>query len=307
MENLDIILTEEDAQTVLAESEEIDYDDALLTDSMKMYLREINQIPLLTLEQEKELGLAILDGDQKAKDKLVEHNLRLVVSIAKRYQGCGLSIMDLIQEGSFGLINAAGKFNVNKGYRFSTYATWWIRQAISNALTSQSRSIRVPAHITNQMAKIKKATVQLQQSLQREPTDEEIAAAVGLTTKKVIETRETFNHIGSLDVPMGEDSDSTVGDYVPDTTPDNPLASMFEEADAAILETLFSTLAKHEVKVLKLRFGIDHDHAHTLEETGSAMSLSKERVRQIEIKALRKLRHPMRLALIQELKEEILG
>ena len=190
MENLDIILTEEDAQTVLAESEEINYDDALLTDSMKMYLKEINQIPLLTFEQEKELGLAILEGDKKAQDKLVEHNLRLVVSIAKRYQGCGLSIMDLIQEGSFGLINAASKCNVNKGYRFSTYATWWIRQAISNALTSQSRSIRVPAHITNQMAKIKKATVQLQQSLQREPTDEEIAAAVGLTAQKVIETRE---------------------------------------------------------------------------------------------------------------------
>jgi RNA polymerase primary sigma factor len=307
MENLDIILTEEDAQTVLAESEEINYDDALLTDSMKMYLKEINQIPLLTFEQEKELGLAILEGDKKAQDKLVEHNLRLVVSIAKRYQGCGLSIMDLIQEGSFGLINAASKFNVTKGYRFSTYATWWIRRAISNALTSQSRSIRVPAHITNQMAKIKKATVQLQQSLQREPTDEEIAAAVGLTAQKVIETRETFNHIGSLDVPMGEDSDSTIGDYVPDTTPDNPLASMFEEADAAVLETLFSTLAKHEVKVLKLRFGIGYDHAHTLEETGGIMSLSKERVRQIEIKALRKLRHPMRLALIQELKDEILG
>ena len=307
MENLDIILTEEDAQTVLAESEEIDYDDALLTDSMKLYLKEINQIPLLTFEQEKELGLAILEGDKSAKDKLVEHNLRLVVSIAKRYQGCGLSIMDLIQEGSFGLMNAASKFNVHKGYRFSTYATWWIRQAISNALTSQSRSIRVPAHITNQMAKIKKATAQLQQTLQREPTDEEIAAAVGLTAKKVAETRETFNHIGSLDVPMSEDSDSNVGDYIPDTTPDNPLASMFEEADAAILETLFSTLAKHEVKVLKLRFGIGYDHAHTLEETGSAVCLSKERVRQIEIKALRKLRHPMRLALIQELKEEILG
>ena len=137
MENLNIILTEEDAQTVLAESEEINYDDALLTDSMKMYLKEINQIPLLTFEQEKELGLAILEGDKKAQDKLVEHNLRLVVSIAKRYQGCGLNIMDLIQEGSFGLINAASKFNVNKGYRFSTYATWWIRQAISNALTSQ--------------------------------------------------------------------------------------------------------------------------------------------------------------------------
>ena len=273
---------------------------------MKLYLKEINTIPLLTFEEERDLGQRILLGDTEAKNKLVEHNLRLVVSIAKRYQGCGLTMMDLIQEGSFGLINAAERFDVKKGYRFSTYATWWIRQAISNALTSQSRSIRIPAHITNLMAKIKKETVRLQQTLQREPTDDEIAAALGLTAQKVVETRETFNQIGSLDMPMGEDSDSTVGDYVPDRGNDNPLAKMIEEADSAVLETLFSTIGKHEAQVLKLRFGIGYDHAHTLEETGAAVKLSKERVRQIELKALRKLRHPMRMELIKELREELM-
>ena len=307
MEDMKIILTEEEAHNALSDTEEIDYDDALLTDSMKMYLKEINQIPLLTAAEEREIGRLILEGDKNAKNKLVEHNLRLVVSIAKRYQGCGLSIMDLIQEGSLGLMQAASKFDIRKGYRFSTYATWWIRQAISNALTSQSRSIRVPAHITNQMAKIKKATIELQQSLQREPTDAEIAAATDMTIQKIVETRETFNHIGSLDMPMSDDGESTVGDYVPDNSPDDPLAAMVKETDAKTLETLFSTLGKHEVKVLKLRFGIGCDHAHTLEETGSVVKLSKERVRQIELKALRKLRHPMRLELVKEMHEEILA
>jgi RNA polymerase primary sigma factor len=297
------VLTEKEAHELYGKEEYDSDSDILITDSVKLYLQDINRIPLLTVVQERALGERVLLGDKDAERELVEHNLKLVVSIAKKYVGCGISFLDLIQEGSLGLMNAAERYDVTKGFRFSTYATWWIRQAISNALMSQSRQIRIPAHINNMMRKIKQASASLYQELQREPTSVEIAALLELPVDKVEITMEMSKTVTSLDAPLNDDGDGCVGDYVPYNDDYDPLAIMMEEFNTKILNKVFSTLGTQEAQVLKMRFGIGYDKQHTLEDVGAYYGVSKERIRQIEIKALRKLRHPMRVALLDELKE----
>lgn len=307
LEEIIDVMSEEEAVEIFVEdeSEHVGYSDAMITDSVRMYLQEINKIPLLSPEAERALGERILNGDTEAKNKLVEHNLKLVVSIAKKYCGCGLSFLDLIQEGNSGLINAAARFDVSRGFRFSTYATWWIRQAISNALTSQSRSIRIPAHVNNLIRKIKQETAKQVQKLNREPTIDELAAALGVESDKIATAIEMSKSIGSLDAPLADDADSCVGDCVAEQETVNPLQDLIDESNAQMLERIFNTLNSQEAKVLKMRFGIGYAEPQTLEATGAYFGVSKERIRQIEIKALRKLRHPLRLALINEYKQNI--
>ena len=271
-----------------------------------MYLNEINKIPLLTVEEEHALGLKILEGDKDAINKMVEHNLKLVISIAKKYTGCGLPFLDVIQEGNTGLMSAAEKFDVTKGFRFSTYATWWIRQAISNALTSQTRNIRVPAHVHILARQAKRAMGTLMQTLGREPTLQEVAEELKTSIEQVKTALDMSKGTASLDAPFSEDEDSSIADYVADTSNENPLNNLIQEFNSSLLETIFKTLNSQEVTVLRKRFGLETGEAQTLEEVGEALQLSKERVRQVELKALRKLRHPLRMAVLEELKDDIL-
>ncbi len=308
MTELTCVLTENEAHEIYGKEEEEDttevyYSDVVITDSVKLYLQEINRIPLLTADQERELGEKILQGDAEAKNKLVEHNLKLVVSIAKKYCGCGLTFLDLIQEGSLGLMNAAERFDITKGFRFSTYATWWIRQAISNALMSQSRQIRIPAHVNNLMRKIKQTSAAMYQELQREPTPAELAEKLSIEEEKISTAIEMSKTLTSLDAPLNDDGEGCVGDYVPYEDDYNPLNHLMEEYSDKLLERIFNTLGHQEGNVLKMRFGIGYGKQHTLEEVGEHYNVSKERIRQIEIKALRKLRHPLRMALLKEFAE----
>lgn len=262
-------------------------------DPVRMYLKEIGRIPLLDNDREKELALRMLDGDENAKTALVEANLRLVVSIAKRYAGRGMPFLDLIQEGNLGLMKAAEKFDHTKGYKFSTYATWWIRQSITRAIADQARTIRIPVHMVETIHRISRFSRQTQQTLGREPTVEEIADHVGMSVEKVGEIMRIAQDPLSTDTPVGEEEDSRLADFIPDDSP-----TPAEETSGSILreelDKQLHTLSPREESVIKLRFGLYDGRARTLEEVGKEFDITRERIRQIEAKALRKLRHPSR-------------
>ena len=280
---------ETDAQETVATNEATAMDDPV-----KVYLKEIGRVPLLTPEEEIDLAMRISEDDQKAKQRLAEANLRLVVSIAKKYVGRGMQFLDRIQEGNLGLIKAVDKFDYTKGFKFSTYATWWIRQAITRAIADQARTIRIPVHMVETINKVKKANSQLLHENGREPTPDEIAEYLDMSTDKVREILRVAQEPVSLETPIGEEEDSHLGDFIPD---DEALAP----ADAASISLLkeqlsevLKTLTPREEKVLRLRFGLDDGNPKTLEEVGKEFNVTRERIRQIEAKALRKLRHPSR-------------
>lgn len=265
-----------------------------IDDPVRMYLKEIGKVPLLTVEEEVELAMRMDQGDPEAKKRLAEANLRLVVSIAKRYVGRGMLFLDLIQEGNLGLIKAVEKFDYKKGYKFSTYATWWIRQAITRAIADQARTIRIPVHMVETINKLIRVSRQLLQELGREPSPEEIAEEMGMPVDRVREIMKISQEPVSLETPIGEEEDSHLGDYLKDDNAPVPAdAAAFTLLKEQLVEVL-GTLTEREQKVLRLRFGLDDGRARTLEEVGSEFNVTRERIRQIEAKALRKLRHPSR-------------
>jgi len=265
-----------------------------IDDPVRMYLKEIGKVPLLTAEEEVELALAMEKGDKEAKRRLAEANLRLVVSIAKRYVGRGMLFLDLIQEGNLGLIKAVEKFDYRKGFKFSTYATWWIRQAITRAIADQARTIRIPVHMVETINKLIRVSRQLLQELGRDPTPEEIAKEMNISVEKVREIMKISQEPVSLETPIGEEEDSHLGDFIPDDDVPAPAeAAAFTLLKEQLLNVL-DTLTPREEKVLRLRFGLDDGRARTLEEVGKEFNVTRERIRQIEAKALRKLRHPSR-------------
>ena len=289
----EIILTEEDEVDV--ENIDLSVPDGIsIEDPVRMYLKEIGKVPLLTAEEEIELAQKMEIGDQEAKKRLAEANLRLVVSIAKRYVGRGMLFLDLIQEGNLGLIKAVEKFDYRKGYKFSTYATWWIRQAITRAIADQARTIRIPVHMVETINKLIRVSRQLLQELGREPTPEEIAEEMNLPVERVREILKISQEPVSLETPIGEEEDSHLGDFIQDDNVPVPAdAAAFTLLKEQLVEVL-GTLTEREQKVLRLRFGLDDGRARTLEEVGKEFNVTRERIRQIEAKALRKLRHPSR-------------
>ncbi len=281
------------------EEAEIDIEAALpkgiaVDDPVRMYLKEIGKVPLLSADEEIELAKRMEQGDNEAKSALCEANLRLVVSIAKRYVGRGMQFLDLIQEGNLGLIKAVDKFDWRKGYKFSTYATWWIRQAITRSIADQARTIRIPVHMVETINKLIRISRQLLQEKGREPTPEEIAQEMDITEEKVLEILKIAQEPVSLETPIGEEEDSHLGDFIPDDDVPAPSeAAAFSMLKEQLVEVL-DTLTEREQKVLRLRFGLDDGRARTLEEVGKRFDVTRERIRQIEAKALRKLRHPSR-------------
>ena len=271
-----------------------------LDDPVRMYLKEIGQIPLLTVEEEQELARRVVDGDEAAKKQLTEANLRLVVSIAKKYSGRGLHILDLIQEGNTGLIRAVDKFDHTKGNKFSTYATWWIRQAITRAIADQARTIRVPVHMVEVINKATRCNRKLVQELGREPTLEEIADELNLPIEKIIEANRTAADTLSLDTPVGDEEDTTIGSFVEDDNTPGPADATSNALLAEALSEILNTLTDREADVLRLRFGMYDGKTHTLEEVGQIFGVTRERIRQIENKAIRKLRHPSRAKKIRD-------
>ena len=271
-----------------------------LDDPVRMYLKEIGQIKLLSAEEEVELAKRVSEGDQAAKNKLTEANLRLVVSIAKKYSGRGLHILDLIQEGNTGLIRAVDKFDWTKGNKFSTYATWWIRQAITRAIADQARTIRVPVHMVEVINKATRCNRKLVQELGREPTVEEIAAELGLPVEKIIEANRTAADTLSLDTPVGDEEDTSIGSFVEDERTPGPADATSNALLAEALKEILDTLTEREADVLRMRFGMYDGRTHTLEEVGHIFNVTRERIRQIENKAIRKLRHPSRAKKIKD-------
>ena len=265
-----------------------------INDPVRMYLKEIGRVPLLNAQEEVALALLIEQGDQEAKQRLAEANLRLVVSIAKRYVGRGMQFLDLIQEGNMGLMKAVEKFDYQKGFKFSTYATWWIRQAITRAIADQARTIRIPVHMVETINKLIRIQRQLLQDLGREPTPEEIGAEMDLPTEKVREILKIAQEPVSLETPIGEEDDSHLGDFIEDQDATSPAEHAAYELLKEQLEDVLDTLTDREENVLRLRFGLDDGRTRTLEEVGQVFGVTRERIRQIEAKALRKLRHPSR-------------
>ena len=281
-----------------AEAEMVDTEamsDALpLTDPVRMYLKEIGRVPLLTPEEEQRLARRVAAGDEAARQKMIEANLRLVVAVAKRYAGRGMLLLDLIQEGNMGLLKAVEKFDYTKGYKFSTYATWWIRQSITRAIADQARTIRIPVHMVETINKVIRVSRQLLQELGHDPSPEEIAEEMGMSVEKVREILKIAQEPVSLETPIGEEEDSHLGDFIPDEDASEPSeAASFTLLKEQLVEVL-STLTPREEQVLKLRFGIADGRTRTLEEVGKQFHVTRERIRQIEAKALRKLRHPSR-------------
>ncbi|MBQ5399155.1 MAG: RNA polymerase sigma factor RpoD [Ruminococcus sp.] len=278
----------------IVEDKKDDGDTATIDDPVKVYLKEIGRVPLLSPEEEIELAIKISEGDVQAKKRLSEANLRLVVSIAKRYLGRGMQFLDLIQEGNLGLIKAVEKFDYTKGFKFSTYATWWIRQAITRAIADQARTIRIPVHMVETINKVKKVSTHILHEKGHEPSSEEIAEKLDISVEKVREIVRVAQEPVSLETPIGEEEDSHLGDFIPDSDTPAPV----DEASHALLkeqlEEVLRTLTPREAKVLRLRFGLEDGKSRTLEEVGTEFKVTRERIRQIEAKALRKLRHPSR-------------
>lgn len=294
----EIMIMENEAQEAF--NEVYEYDESVVLDGVKAYLKSIGNHPRLTAEEEKELSEKALTGDQEAQTKLVECNLKLVVPIAKRYMGCGLPLLDLIQEGNLGLMKAAEKYDGSKGFRFSTYATYWIRQAISRALGDQSRTIRIPANMVELLTKVRRASAELLQVLRREPTEQEIADHIGADLEKVQTIMDMAQATASLDLAVDDDGETTMGDLVADSNAENPYENMVNEANRQIVEDVLATLSNKEADILRMRFGIGADRAMTLEEVGQHYGVTRERIRQVENKAIRKLRNPMRTRMLRE-------
>ena len=293
VDDSDIVLTDEDD----VDMEKIDLsvpDGISIEDPVRMYLKEIGKVPLLSADEEVELAKRMAEGGEDAKKRLAEANLRLVVSIAKRYVGRGMLFLDLIQEGNLGLIKAVEKFDYHKGFKFSTYATWWIRQAITRAIADQARTIRIPVHMVETINKLIRVSRQLLQELGREPTPEEIAAELDMPVERVREILKISQEPVSLETPIGEEEDSHLGDFIQDDNVPVPAEAAAQTLLKEQLDEVLDTLTEREQKVLRLRFGMDDGRARTLEEVGKEFDVTRERIRQIEAKALRKLRHPSR-------------
>ena len=294
----DIMIMEDEAQEAL--NEVYEYDESVVLDGVKAYLKSIGNHPRLSFEEEKELSEKSLSGDRDAQTKLVECNLKLVVPIAKRYMGCGLPLLDLIQEGNLGLMKAAEKYDGSKGFRFSTYATYWIRQAISRALGDQSRTIRIPANMVELLSKVRHGSAELLQTLRREPTEQEIADHLGIELEKVQTVMDMAQATTSLDLAVDDDGETTMGDLIADSGAENPYQNMVKEANIQIVEAVLATLSNKEADILRMRFGIGADKPMTLEEVGQHYGVTRERIRQVENKAIRKLRNPLRANMLRE-------
>jgi RNA polymerase primary sigma factor len=295
-QNIDVLgIIEDEEEEVIEDELDLSLPEGInIDDPVRMYLKEIGKVPLLTAEEEIELAIRMENGDEEAKRKLAEANLRLVVSIAKRYVGRGMLFLDLIQEGNLGLIKAVEKFDYRKGFKFSTYATWWIRQAITRAIADQARTIRIPVHMVETINKLIRVSRQLLQELGREPQPEEIAKEMDMPVSKVREIIKIAQEPVSLETPIGEEEDSHLGDFIPDEDVPVPSeAAAFTLLKEQLIDVL-DTLTDREQRVLRLRFGLDDGRARTLEEVGRVFNVTRERIRQIEAKALRKLRHPSR-------------
>ncbi len=309
-ENIDVFesVTTEDGEFLDTSKDKLDKEIEMLTrlegiestDPVRQYLREIGRVTLLNAEDEIEFAKKYAKGDRRSKDKLTESNLRLVVSIAKKYIGRGLSLLDLIQEGNQGLIRAVEKYDWRKGFKFSTYATWWIRQAITRALADQARTIRIPVHMVETINKLYRVSRRLMQELGREPTPEEIGAEVELEPDRVREIFKIAQETTSLEAPVGEDQESILGDFIPDESQLSPVDQASKQLLKDHLDEVLGTLTEREAKVLKLRFGLESAKQMTLEEVGKVFGVTRERIRQIEAKALRKLKHPSRRKKLQD-------
>jgi RNA polymerase primary sigma factor len=309
-ENIDVFeaVTPEEGESEEKAREKLEKELALLaklegdatTDPVRQYLREIGKVPLLDAEEEVELAKRYEKADKRAKDKLTESNLRLVVSIAKKYIGRGLSLLDLIQEGNQGLIRAVEKYDWRKGYKFSTYATWWIRQAITRAIADQARTIRIPVHMVETINKLYRTSRRLMQELGREPTPEEIGEELELDADRVREIFKIAQDVTSLETPVGEEQESSLGDFIEDENAISPVDQASKQLLKDHLDEVLSTLSDREARVLKLRFGLEGNKQMTLEEVGKVFGVTRERIRQIEAKALRKLKHPSRRKKLQD-------